>query len=310
MNLSTSISSDSFIISIETRGARMQFKGLDKLHEKLPNYAGKRIALLPFMGIVVSLLGYVLLITLDIIPRAFSSIEILVAIEPFIPFLGSLFIATFAFWLIGSMWRNRERMKEKYGNLAYQHMIPKGIAGVFLIPPLVFHAFTSIRSLPPSPPVNPITIQWSSSLLQLLGIPSEVDIWFRIIVSGLFLILGALTVRSALLTFGLDYMTVVYLYFPEESEVVDHEIYSVVRHPAYFGGVLLTIASLAFRFSIYSIILFMVTYLVFRLQARREEKELVDRFGESYREYMSRVPALHLRFRDFPEYIRFLRNPS
>lgn len=285
----------------------MQFKGLDKLHEKLPNYPGKRIALFPLIGIVTSLLGYGFLIALDILPRVYSSVEVLVAIEPYISILGSLFLATIAFLLIGTLWSKRDSMKEKYGDLAYQRMIPRGVIGVFLIPPLVFHAFTSIRSLPPGPPANTLTTQVSTPLLQLLGIPLEIDIWLRMIISGLFIVFGALTVRSALLTFGLDYMTVVYLYFPEESEVVDHEIYSVVRHPAYFGGVLLAVASLVFRFTIYSIILCILTYLVFRLQARREEKELVNRFGDSYRAYMKRVPALYVRLRDIPTYLRFLK---
>lgn len=286
----------------------MQMKGMEKLHEKLPDYPGKRILLLPLRGTVVSLLGCVTLIFLDILPRLFYGVEVLVWIEPFIPILGSLAIASLGFWMIGLLWRKRESMKEKYGKLAYQHMIVKGMMGVFLVPPLVFHAATSVRSLPPGPPANPLTIQWSSSLLAQMGISSDIDIWFRVIVSVLFLIFGALTIRSAILTFGLDYMGVVYLYFPEESKVVDHEIYSVLRHPAYFGGTLLTFAALVFRFSVYSIALSIIAYLVFRLQARREEKELVDRFGDSYREYMKRVPALHVRLRDVSKYARFLKN--
>ncbi|MFW9958220.1 MAG: methyltransferase family protein [Candidatus Odinarchaeota archaeon] len=282
-------------------------KGLNKLREKLPNYQGKRIVIFPLAGIIASLVAYLFLIVLDILPRVFNGVEVLVAVEPFIPFLGSLFVATIGFLLIGTLWSKRDSMKEKYGNLAYQRMIPRGVVGVFLIPPLVFHAFTSIRSLLLIDPVNPLTRQWSYPLLQLLGVPSEVDIWLRAILSGLFIIFGALTVRSAVLTFGLDYMTVVYLYFPEESEVVDHEIYSILRHPAYFGGVLLAIASLVSRFTIYSIILSIMTYLVFRLQARREEKELVGRFGDSYRDYMKRVPALYVRLRDIPTYLRFLK---
>jgi len=281
-------------------------KGMEKLREKLPDYPGERISLLPLRGIVAALVGYVFLIALDVIPRVFSSMEVLVAVEPFIPILGSLFLATVGFWLIGTLWSRRESMKEKYGKLAYQRVIRVGVVGVFLVPSLVFHAATSIRSLPPGPPANPLTIEWSSSLLPLLGVPPELELWLRLIVSGIFLILGVLTVRSAILTFGLDYMTVVYLYFPEESEVVDHEIYSVLRHPAYFGGTLLTVAALVFRFSVYSIALSIIAYLVFRLQARREEKELVDRFGDSYREYMKRVPALHVRFRDASKYARFL----
>jgi len=285
----------------------MLLKGMDKLHEKLPAYPGKRLGLIPLVGMITSLMAYLFLIALDMLPRVFSGMEILVALEPYIPVLGSLFVATIGFLLIGSVWSKRDSMKEKYGELAYQKMIPRGIVGVFMIPPLVFHAFTSIRSLPPSPPANSLTIQWSTPLLQLLGIPLEVDIWLRMIISGLFIIFGALTVRSALLTFGLDYMGVVYLYFPEESKVVNHEIYSVVRHPTYLGGILLALASLMFRFTIYSIILSIITALVFRLQVRREDKELVERFGDSYGNYKREVPALYVRLRDIPTYLRFLK---
>ena len=285
----------------------MLLKGTDKLREKLPAYPGNRIGFFPLVGIITSLIAYLFLIALDMLPRIFSGIEVLVAVEPYIPILGSLFVATIGFLLIGSVWSKRESMKEKYGELAYQKMIPRGIIGVFMIPPLVFHAFTSIRSLPPSPPANSLTIQWSAPLLQLLGIPLEVDIWLRMIISGLLIIFGALTVRSALLTFGLDYMTVVYLYFPEESEVVNHEIYSVVRHPTYLGGILLALASLVFRFTIYSIILCIITALVFELQVRREDKELIERFGDSYRAYKKKVPALYVRLGDIRTYFRFLK---
>jgi protein-S-isoprenylcysteine O-methyltransferase Ste14 len=188
-------------------------------------------------------------------------------------------------------------------------MIRYGIIGVFLIPSLVFHAFTSIRSLPGSP-VSPLTALWAEPILQLLGISPDVDVWSRMIVSGIFIVLGALTVRSALLTFGLDYMTVVYLYFPEESKIVDHDIYSVMRHPTYFGGTLLAIASIAFRFTVYSVLIGLIVYLIFRLQVHREDKELVDRFGDSYKTYMKDVPALHIRLRDMSAYLRFLRVKS
>jgi len=39
----------------------------------------------------------------------------------------------------------------------------------------------------------------------------------------------------AISVFGIDYMAVVYLYFPEESEVIENETYSVLRHPTYAG---------------------------------------------------------------------------
>ncbi|MHA1960973.1 MAG: methyltransferase family protein [Candidatus Thorarchaeota archaeon] len=282
-------------------------KGMDKLREKLPDYPGRRIALLPLKGIFVSLVAYLLLILLDVLPRLLPSNTLLTIAEPIIPILGSLLVAALAVKFIGDVWNKRDKLKQELGNLAYQRILGTGLIGVFLLPALIFHGFTSVRSLPPSPPVNDLTVQMSRSLLPLIGVASEVDVWLRAGLCGLFLLLGILTVRSAVMTFGIDYMTVVYLYFPEESEVQQHEIYSVVRHPTYLGVALLGAAALLFRLSVYSILTFIIIYAVLRLQIRREEIELVDRFGDSYLEYMENVPRLLVRARDSPAFIRFLR---
>ncbi|MFW9975601.1 MAG: methyltransferase family protein [Candidatus Thorarchaeota archaeon] len=285
----------------------MQLKGIDKLREKLPDYPGKKIAMLPLTGLIIGGLGYILLIILDIIPRVFSNITFLFTIEPLVPILGSIFIAALALWLIWGLWNKRAQMKEQYGDLAYQKMILRGLTGVFLIPPLVFHAFTPIDLLPPRVPVNDFTAPWSMSLLSFLGIAPGIDSLFRIILSVIFILLGLLTVRSAILTFGVDYMAVVYLYFPEESEIQQHEIYSVIRHPTYLGGIFLGAAALFFRFSVYSICIGLIVILVFRLQIWKEEKELVERFGEGYVEYRKEVPALFIRPSKVRAFFRFLK---
>ena len=284
----------------------MKLKGMEKLREKLPAYPGRKIYLLPLRGIAAAILAYFLLIVLDILPRVFSDVALLDVIEPALPLLGSLLIAAIALRLIGSLWRRRNFMKSQYGNLSYQMMISRGAMGVAIIPPIIFHAATSIRSLPPVPPVNDLTIQFSRPLLPILGATPELDIGMRLALSGIMLLIGLLVVRSSILTFGIDYMTVVYLYFPEESEIKDYEIYSVVRHPVYMGGILLGAAGMFFRFSIYSILLFVIVYFIFKVQIRREEHELIERFGDGYREYREKVPALHVRPTDIKSFFRFL----
>jgi protein-S-isoprenylcysteine O-methyltransferase Ste14 len=285
----------------------MKLKGIDKLREKLPAYPGRRIAILPIIAIIGGLLGYSFLIFLDVAPRIFTDIVVLGVIEPFTPIIGTTFIVILALWLVWGLWNKKDQMKEQHGDLAYQKIIPRGITGVALWGALLFHTFTSIRSLPPSPPVNDLTVQWSRSLLPFFGIAPGIELWMRLILAGIFGILGLLTVRSALVTFGLDYMGVVYVYFPEESEIQEHEIYSVIRHPAYLGGILLGIAGLFFRFSVYSFVIGFLFFLVFRLQAWKEEKELVERFGEGFIEYQKNVPALLVRPSKIRSYFRFLR---
>ncbi len=286
----------------------MKLKGIDKLREKLPAYPGRKIYLLPLKGAVAAILAYIFLIFLDIIPRLFSDIPVLVTIEPLLPILGTMFIGALGISLVGTLWRRRDSMKSQYGQLSYQMMIQKGVIGICLILPVILHAFTSIRSLPPGPPVNDLTIQFSRSLLPTLGVPPELDIWIRLVLSGIIMVLGLLVMRSSIFTFGFDYMTVVYLYFPEESEIQDHEIYSVVRHPVYLAGVLLGAAAFIFRFSVYSILFFVIVYLIFKVQIRREERELIERFGEGYAEYREKVPALLVRPRNYRSFFKFLRS--
>jgi protein-S-isoprenylcysteine O-methyltransferase Ste14 len=285
----------------------MKLKGIDKLREKLPDYPGNRIALFPLIGLVAAIVGYGFLIIFDVLPRIFSDILFLGIIEPLMPILGSLLLGILGFWLIGEVWRKRNSMKAEYGDRAYQMMIMKGVIGVFMIPPLIFHAATSMRSLPFGPPVNEITKLWSQSVLPLIGVPTEIDLAIRFTLTAIFVILGMLIVKSAFLTFGIDYMVVVYLYYPEESEIQNHEIYSVVRHPTYLGAALLGLAALFFRLSVYSFILFVIVYLVLRLQVRREDIELIERFGEGYREYKQNTPALFVHPKNWKTLFRFLK---
>jgi len=160
------------------------------------------------------------------------------------------------------------------------------------------------------PPENDLTTQFSQSLLPLLGITGELDILIRLILTGFFTIVGILVVRSSIMTFGIDYMTVVYLYFPEESEVQEHEIYSIVRHPTYMAGVILGGAAMFFRCSAYSILFALIVYLIFKVHIRREEAELIERFGDGYSEYRKKVPALYVRVKDLKSLIKFLTSKS
>jgi protein-S-isoprenylcysteine O-methyltransferase Ste14 len=285
----------------------MKLKGVEKLREKLPDYPGRKIFIIPLKALVAAIFSYIFLIVLDLLPRMFSDVTILFILEPVLPLLSTIFIAAIALWLIGTIWSKRGHMKSEYGDRAYQMMIPRGLIGIALIIPIIFHAFTSIRTLSPVPPVNDLTRVLSQPLLQILGVPPEFDVGIRMILSGIILVLGLLVVRSSFLTFGIDYMTVVYLYFPEESELQEHEIYSVARHPTYMGAVLLGAAGMVFRFTLYSILFFVIFYVLFRIQIRREEFELIERFGEGYREYRKKVPALHVRPKDFGKFIKFLR---
>ncbi|MHA2603182.1 MAG: methyltransferase family protein [Candidatus Thorarchaeota archaeon SMTZ1-83] len=288
----------------------MKLKGIDKLREKLPGYPGKRIAVLPAIALLAFLLGLAFMLTMDTISRLMPGAPLLAELEPLLPVIGSVICVGTGILLVRLVWTKREKSKAELGELAYQRMVFRGIAGVSLLASALTRSFVSIRSLPPGPPVNEITTRLSTSFLAVIGVPAPIDIGLRIVGGGLFLLLAMFTVHRALFTFGLDYMVVVYLYFPEESEIQNHEIYSVIRHPTYFSIVLIGLAAILSRMSVYSIVFALVIFVGLLAQVRLEEAELVERFGDSYLEYMKRVPGLYIRPRDIRSYFRFLAAKS
>jgi protein-S-isoprenylcysteine O-methyltransferase Ste14 len=105
----------------------------------------------------------------------------------------------------------------------------------------------------------------------------------------------------------MDYMGLVYLYYPKESEIQRHEIYSVLRHPTYAGVLLIGFGGVLARLSMYSIIFFIIILAGLLLHIRFvEEKELIARFGKSFLKYRRKVPALLVRPRKIGAYFRFI----
>ena len=114
-------------------------------------------------------------------------------------------------------------------------------------------------------------------------------------------------IARSMLTFGFDYMTVVYLYFPEESELQEHQIYSILRHPTYAGLIVISLGGMVLQFNIYSICFFSLFYLVFYIHIHYvEEKELIERFGMSYKEYRDNTRAFFVKVRDIGKLFLFM----
>lgn len=66
--------------------------------------------------------------------------------------------------------------------------------------------------------------------------------------------------------------------------------YSVVRHPQYFGAILVQVG-MSYLFSAWYSLLFTPVYIFYNyLIAWKEEKELVREFGREYKSYQKKVP--------------------
>ncbi len=81
-----------------------------------------------------------------------------------------------------------------------------------------------------------------------------------------------------------------------EGRVLQEGIYSRVRHPRYLNVMLAATAWALFVNYVGTWLLIPLTALALRLVVYFEERELIDRFGEEYRDYSRRVPRFWPRF--------------
>lgn len=76
----------------------------------------------------------------------------------------------------------------------------------------------------------------------------------------------------------------------QEDELVTDGVYSYVRHPQYTGIFLALVGQLIHWPTLPTIVLFpFVIWMYYRL-AKKEEKAMMDKFGEKYAIYMQHVP--------------------
>lgn len=285
----------------------MKIKGVEKFREKIPMLSGNKIFLLPLYWFSVLLCNIALLRWFDSLPGKLGSAGISWAVLSFLPLAGELLVAMVGLILVYQMWFWRKHLKAIYGPRSYQRIFLIGFGGAICLVSLIFNQFLGALAFP-----APVGL---CSPLKFLIVTPEVSggsyglliFWTRTLLAVLFSGLGLMTWLRAVKTFGVDYVTVVYLYFPEESQFQDHKIYSVLRHPIYAAGILLGLGGTLASATLYSVICFGILLSAFAIHVHFvEEKELVERFGPSYQEYIKKVPAFFVKPGKAGIYLRFL----
>lgn len=279
----------------------MHLKGIEKFRAKLPALSGKKILILPFYWIFWMGMTFLMMILLANLPEIDSPMSVIY------PIIGLILIESMAIFLVYQMWYWKDRFKTKYGQTSYQRIFLIGFAGIIIMITLAINNLLPIflfdRDLWS---INPFRI-WGSPINELIGLNW---IGWNIIcdiVGILIAVIGFRTIFRSIMTFGFDYMTVVYLYFPEESEIQNHEIYSVLRHPTYGALIYICFGGFLIQFSLLSFIYFIIYVIGFFIHIRFvEERELLIRFGEGYRTYMKSVPAIFVQPKNLPKFFRFL----
>jgi protein-S-isoprenylcysteine O-methyltransferase Ste14 len=78
----------------------------------------------------------------------------------------------------------------------------------------------------------------------------------------------------------------------EEPRVITTGVFSIVRHPIYFGSILLYLGFILLSLSLLSVLIWFIIIAFYYIISRHEEKLLTQRFGLAYEEYKKKVPML------------------
>lgn len=281
-------------------------KGLDKLKEKLPDYQGGKIRRFLAIAFFVIFGSLAFQLLMDSLPRIFKEIAFLQILAPFTPILGSLSILSIGFMLVYSFWRVRTKYLSEFGDLAYQKAFKFVVTGIPMVISVVVHSFFPTDFIVLFEDTQNLSWYLANPIFDIFLNFSMVLFLIRLVIFFLLAGIGFLFAFKTLKVFGIDYMALVYVYYPEESKLQKHEIYSILRHPTYHGLVLIIISSIFLRFSLYSIVYFLIFLIGINLHIKLvEERELIQRFGESYKNYKEDVPAFIVRFKNLKKYFFF-----
>jgi protein-S-isoprenylcysteine O-methyltransferase Ste14 len=282
-------------------------KGLEKLREKLPDYQGKSLLKFMIVAIIVFFSSLTFQLIMDSIPRLFTEITFFQVLAPLTPIFGSIFVLIIGFSMVYSFWRNKDRYLVKFSEKAYQKAFKFVVTGVPMVITVVIHNFFPTDFLIPYENNQDLSWYLGTPIFDVFFPFSLVIFWIRLTLSFLFLGLGMTIAAKTLKIFDIDYMGLVYVYYPEESTLQNHEIFSILRHPTYHGLMLISIGSIFLRFSIYSIIYFLLFLIGINIHVKFvEERELIKRFGDSYKVYKQNVPAFFVRLKDLKKYLSFV----
>lgn len=82
----------------------------------------------------------------------------------------------------------------------------------------------------------------------------------------------------------------------EGQELVTSGIYSKIRHPFYTSILILFLGVAVMAWNLYALLFFILFIIALLFRIKKEEKELIAKFGDKYRRYREEVPILLPKF--------------
>jgi protein-S-isoprenylcysteine O-methyltransferase Ste14 len=198
---------------------------------------------------------------------------------------GEIVILALGFLLLSRFFTQRERYQRRFGEAAYRIAFSRfNIPGLGMIGAAIGHlAYIAGPGIPPL---------WWRSWLIALG--------YALVAIGIVLCARAIS------TLGLDHLTMLYVYYPEEAHPTSSGIYGLVRHPVYSGALHIGFGLALIHASWYALLVALLLPIFFLGWVRLvEEPNLVTRYP-SYEQYRRRVPPFWPRPTAWLTFTRFL----
>jgi len=73
------------------------------------------------------------------------------------------------------------------------------------------------------------------------------------------------------------------------NALITHGMYNHIRHPQYLPILMILLSFLIIRTDVINLTLLLSSLIVIHLSIKKEESQLIERFGKEYKEYMKRV---------------------
>ncbi|MBN2156762.1 MAG: isoprenylcysteine carboxylmethyltransferase family protein [Candidatus Lokiarchaeota archaeon] len=282
----------------------MRISGLQRFINYLPDYSEKQSKLLllrlPGFAILFFLLQIGFFYSIRFLTLQYP-IKLFKVILFIVPILNNIIFIFFGTLIAQLGFHKKKDYLEKYGNRAYQRIVKTILFGISMVFAGILFGYVPLFY-----PSGQIGYYLSQPFYSWF---TNWDwVWIRYTLGGICFLIALRTAYRAVEEFGIDTAAMVYVYFPEDAKIVDHDIYSIVRHPMYLAVVLVAIGGFLTHFSGYSILLSIITYLNFCRHILVEERELKIRFGKSYEEYIKRTPGMLISPKNWPKFFKFLIN--
>jgi protein-S-isoprenylcysteine O-methyltransferase Ste14 len=124
----------------------------------------------------------------------------------------------------------------------------------------------------------PVGVFWGHTLTIILGKESMPIGYILNFIGGVLILLG-----------WKEIFTKYWRKSEDKRQLVTGGIYIFSRHPQYLGFILMTLGLLVHWATLPLLVMWPILVYRYYTLARREEKEMLDEFGESYKEYMSKT---------------------